>query len=176
MCSPSDFNGVSSGWSVRNGYRHRGRPEDPGWWMPTEGWRLLVGHARGHLLGHTWGVFHGHVQEEDLSAEERRQLQPVYFPQRRRGLNWTSAFRRALLTAPQVTPSSCAMRINGCWDADTAGNLEGRRVVASRLRPERSTGEVAMEGSEVTGASVSSESVNSILFAPTTWIGLPWLS
>jgi hypothetical protein len=37
ICSLSDFNGVSSGWLVRIGYRDRGRPEGSIWWMPKVG-------------------------------------------------------------------------------------------------------------------------------------------
>ena len=40
--SLSDFNGVSSGWWVRIGYRHRGRPEGPCWWMFKEGWDFYL--------------------------------------------------------------------------------------------------------------------------------------
>jgi hypothetical protein len=68
--SLSVFNGVSSGWSVRDGYRHRGRPEGRDWWMLREGWGLLLGHARGHRVGHTWGFFHGHGQTLWLRTRE----------------------------------------------------------------------------------------------------------
>ncbi len=50
MSSLSVFNGVSSGWSVRIGYRHRDRPEGHPWWMLKEGVGRLLGPQWGHNL------------------------------------------------------------------------------------------------------------------------------
>ena len=66
MRSLSVFNGVSSGWSVRDGYRHRDRPEGCDSWILREGWGLLLGHAWGPRVGHTWGFSHGHGQSRHI--------------------------------------------------------------------------------------------------------------